>query len=155
MSISKCFGLLLKYFQLELRQPWGMKFNAKFLICFVTKLSYIAIESERGHTCCLIVAPCAKNKLFYANKKCFVIFIKIIQKRRRLLESMTAEKEFEDSIVCEDKETGKTFTFRKQKGKLVDFLDVLLQTKVGKILGYLEMVQERYLMQFKIFVFTI
>jgi len=149
------FWITLKIFSIGTEATLRQEFNAKFLICFVTKLSYIAIESERGHTCCLIVAPCAKNKLFYANKKCFVIFIKIIQKRRRLLESMTAEKEFEDSIVCEDKETGKTFTFRKQKGKLVDFLDVLLQTKVGKILGYLEMVQERYLMQFKIFVFTI
>jgi len=57
-------------------------------------------------------------------------YFQIIAERRVVLESLSTQDEISESAFIQDKKTGKKFSFRKRKGKLVDFLDILLQTKV-------------------------
>jgi len=68
------------------------------------------------------------------------------------LESLAAEIQREDSFVMEDEEIGKTYQFHKRKGKLVDFLDILLQTRVRKKLRHTAMEQDRQMKTFQLFI---
>ena len=56
--------------------------------------------------------------------------LQIIKERRALLQSMKESNSTSETSVFTDEATGKTVTYRKRKGKTMDFLDLLLQTVV-------------------------
>ena len=55
-----------------------------------------------------------------------------------MLQSLDTSNSQSESSEITDEATGKTFTFRKRKGKAMDFLDLLLQTKVKSSLVIFE-----------------
>jgi len=54
----------------------------------------------------------------------------LVEERRSVLKEISENSSMSETHIITD-QNGKQFTFRKRKGKAMDFLDVLIQTRVS------------------------